>query len=72
MPHCPLTSRSREKRPASTSYELRDTDRAFEWFERAYQGPDPKLMNLKVNPQWDGLRLGPRFVDLRRRMWLWP
>lgn len=49
---------------------LGETDLAFEWFERAYEGHDPKLFNLKVNPQWDNLRRDPRFVDLLRRIGL--
>ncbi len=51
---------------------LGETDRAFEWFERAYEGHDPKLMSLKVNPQWESLRRDPRFDDLLRRMELVP
>jgi len=49
---------------------LGETDLTFEWFERAYEGHDPKLMNLKATPQWDSLRGDPRFVDLLRRMGL--
>ncbi|MFN0112307.1 MAG: winged helix-turn-helix domain-containing protein [Blastocatellia bacterium] len=47
---------------------LGENDLAFEWFEGAYYGHDPKLFNLKVNPQWDCLRGDPRFADLLRRM----
>lgn len=51
---------------------LGETDLAFEWFERAYEGHDPKLMNLKATPQWDSLRGDPRFADLLRRMKMTP
>lgn len=47
---------------------LGETDLTFEWFERAYEGRDPKLMNLKATPQWNSLRSDPRFAELLRRM----
>ncbi|HET7038403.1 MAG TPA: protein kinase [Gemmatimonadales bacterium] len=48
---------------------LGETDRGFEWLERAYaSGVDDQLTYLKVLPALDPLRDDPRFGDLLRRM----
>jgi hypothetical protein len=48
---------------------LGETDRAFEWLERAYAlGVDDQLTYLKVLPAMAPLRNDPRFRDLLRRM----
>jgi serine/threonine-protein kinase len=48
---------------------LGETDRAFQWLERAYAlGVDDELTYLKVLPAMDPLRNDPRFSDLLRRM----
>ncbi len=47
---------------------LGETDKAFEWLEKAYQQRDPKMAFLKVEPKWNNLRGEPRFIDLMRRM----
>jgi serine/threonine-protein kinase len=47
---------------------LGDSDRAFEWLEKAYQSRNPWLINMNVEPQMDGLRSDPRFASLLRRM----
>ncbi|HJQ22627.1 MAG TPA: tetratricopeptide repeat protein [Blastocatellia bacterium] len=49
---------------------LDENDRAFEWLEKAYQAHDGELFNLKVEPQFDRLRMDARFADLLRRMGL--
>jgi hypothetical protein len=49
---------------------LGDKDRAFEWFEKAYQEKTEELLMLKVEPQLDPVRSDPRFRDLVRRLGL--
>jgi len=49
---------------------LDDLPRAFEWLDRAYDGRDPFLMWLKVNPVFDGLRADPRSAELLARVGL--
>jgi serine/threonine-protein kinase len=51
---------------------LGDTDRAFEWLERAFQKHAVDLFTLKVDPMLDGLRSDPRFETLLRRVGLNP
>ncbi|HEY2941871.1 MAG TPA: hypothetical protein VGN09_05515 [Vicinamibacteria bacterium] len=45
-----------------------ETDRAFEWLERAYAQRDGGLLNLKVSPFLAGLRPDPRYAALLKRM----
>ena len=47
---------------------LGETDKTFEWLEKAYQQRDPKMAFLKVEPKWNNLRSEARFIDLMRRM----
>ena len=47
---------------------LGETDKAFEWLEKAYAERDPKMAFLKVEPKWNNLRSDPRFIDLLKRM----
>ncbi len=49
---------------------LGDKDRAFEWFEKAYQDHSGLVIYLKIEPEFDGLRTDPRYVDLMRRVGL--
>ena len=49
---------------------LRDTQRAFEWFDKAYQERSSALTWLKVDARLDPLRSDPRFQDLVRRVGL--
>jgi hypothetical protein len=41
-----------------------DPDRAFEWFEKAYEDRAMYLTLLRVDPAVDGLRSDPRFAAL--------
>jgi len=45
---------------------LRDTDRAFAWLQRACEERATALVNLNVEPAFDGLRRDRRFADLLR------
>ena len=47
---------------------LGETDKTFEWLEKAYDQRDPKMVFLKVEPKWNNLRSKPRFIELMRRM----
>ncbi|MGA9994265.1 MAG: tetratricopeptide repeat protein [Pyrinomonadaceae bacterium] len=46
---------------------LGDNDQALAWLERAYENRSDSLMYLKVDPELDGLRSDPRFVNLLQR-----
>ena len=64
--------------PASPAYEPRsvaqcyvalgDKDNAFLWLNKAYDGREILLMNLKVDPSFAPLRSDPRYADLVRRI----
>ena len=43
---------------------LEDSDRAFEWLEKAFEGRSWELPVLKMNPVFDVLRSDPRFPVL--------
>ena len=45
---------------------LGETDRAFAWLQRACEERATALVNLKVEPAFDGLRGDRRFADLLR------
>jgi hypothetical protein len=47
---------------------LADTDRAFEWLDRAMEDRRGWLAYLKVEPLMDPLRSDPRFTRLLERM----
>ncbi|HSL68616.1 MAG TPA: hypothetical protein VK864_00175 [Longimicrobiales bacterium] len=47
---------------------LGDTDRALDWLERAYDERDGWMVNLGVEPYFDGLREQPRFRALLSRL----
>ena len=45
-----------------------DSDRTFEWLEKAYQAKSSLMPTLVNDPKWDGLRTDPRFQDLLPRI----
>jgi TolB-like protein/class 3 adenylate cyclase/tRNA A-37 threonylcarbamoyl transferase component Bud32 len=45
-----------------------ETDKAFEWLERAYVEPDPGLREVKSEPLLNGLRHDPRYAALLKKM----
>lgn len=49
---------------------LGETDRAFEWLEKAYEERSYWLTFLRVDPILDRLRSDTRYIDLLRRMGL--
>ena len=46
---------------------LRDTDRVFEWLNKAYELRDDWMTRINT-PYWDELRDDPRFRELLKRM----
>jgi hypothetical protein len=51
---------------------LGETDRAFEWLDRAVEERSSDLVYLKVDPKLDRLRADPRFGKLLRMVTLPP
>jgi eukaryotic-like serine/threonine-protein kinase len=51
-------------------YSLGNKDKAFEWFEKAYQARDNELLSLATEPLWDGLRSDPRYASLAKKIGL--
>ena len=49
---------------------LGETDRAFEWLQKALDARDWQMTLLKVEPTFDGLRSDPRFATLLERVGL--
>ncbi len=49
---------------------LGETDRAFEWLQKALEARDWQMSLLKVEPTFDGLRSDPRFAALVERVGL--
>ena len=54
--------------PARLYARLGERDRAFDWLEKSYAEHLPTLVDLKVDPMFDGLRSDPRYIDLLRRV----
>jgi TolB-like protein/Flp pilus assembly protein TadD len=51
---------------------LNDYDRAFESLDKAFQGHEPCLVSLKVDPAFDPIRVYPKFAEMVRRVGLEP
>jgi hypothetical protein len=49
-----------------------DLEAAFESLDHAIENRDPSLIHLAVAPQWDALRVDPRFAGRLSRMGLAP
>lgn len=49
---------------------LGDVEESLAWLERAYRERDVHLLELGVEPKWDGLRGHPRFRELVRAIGL--
>jgi TolB-like protein/DNA-binding winged helix-turn-helix (wHTH) protein/Tfp pilus assembly protein PilF len=66
-------SKPREPAPiriAMTYIGLGETDRAFEWLQKAFDARDWQMALLKVEPAFDALRSDPRFTALLQRVGL--
>jgi TolB-like protein/Flp pilus assembly protein TadD len=46
----------------------RDSDRSFEWLERAYKQRDPGLPEIKTDPLFTNLRRDPKYTELFKKM----
>ena len=53
---------------AEACMRVGDKECAFEWLERGFEERDDLMINLKVEPVFDGLHSDPRFEDLVRRV----
>jgi tetratricopeptide (TPR) repeat protein len=47
-----------------------ESDKSFEWLERAYKQRDAGLTEIMTDPQLKDLRRDPRYIDLLHKMWL--
>ena len=47
---------------------LGQSERRFEYLEKAYEERSPRLTLINVEPRLDPIRDQPQFQDLRRRM----
>jgi tetratricopeptide (TPR) repeat protein len=63
------------KYPATVAYQIAqiyayrgETDKSFEWLERAYEQRDPGLPEIKSNPLFKTLRHDSRYIALLKRM----
>ena len=66
-------SKPRDPAPFRLAYVhigLGDTDRAFEWLQKALEAHDWQMGMLKVEPAFDDLRSDPRFRELIERVGL--
>ena len=52
--------------------EAGNLDKAFELLQRAIDVRDPGLVHLAVAPEWDSMRVDPRFNQCLARMKLQP
>jgi TolB-like protein/Tfp pilus assembly protein PilF len=53
---------------AEACVRVGDKECAFEWLERGFEERDDLMIDLKVEPVFDGLRSDPRFQELIRRV----
>jgi TolB-like protein/Flp pilus assembly protein TadD len=51
-------------------YELGEKEKAFEWFEKAYQSREIELLHLVTDPLWVDFRSDPRCITLLKKMGL--
>jgi serine/threonine-protein kinase len=53
---------------AQARVRVGDKERALEWLEKGFEERDDLMINLRVEPVFDGLHSDPRFEDLVRRV----
>ncbi len=51
---------------------LKETDQTFKYLEMAYEDRSERLIKLRIDPRFDGIRDDPRYHDILRRMHLTP
>lgn len=49
---------------------LGEKNQAFNWLDKAYESRPLRLIFLRIDPAYDGLRSDPRFADLLRKVGL--
>jgi hypothetical protein len=47
-----------------------ESDKSFEWLERAYKQRDAGLAGIKIDPLFNNLRHDPRYTELLKKMHL--
>jgi TolB-like protein/DNA-binding winged helix-turn-helix (wHTH) protein/Tfp pilus assembly protein PilF len=57
---------------AEACVRVDDKECAFEWLEKGFEERDDLMIDIKVEPLFDGLRSDPRFQDLERRVGIPP
>ena len=55
---------------ADTYALLGDKENAFVWLGKAFEERSTKLLDLKVDPDYDSLRADPRFAQLTKNIGL--
>ncbi len=55
---------------AELHFHLGQTDEGFEWLERSYSRKEGAIWLVSVDPDLDGVRTDPRFLDLLKRLGL--
>jgi adenylate cyclase len=51
-------------------FHLGENDKGFEWLERSFSRRETDLLFLKLEPELDGVRTDPRYLDLLKRLGL--
>jgi adenylate cyclase len=51
-------------------FGLGENDKGFEWLERSYHMKEADLIFMKSEPELDGVRTDPKYLDLLRRLGL--
>jgi TolB-like protein/Flp pilus assembly protein TadD len=51
-------------------FRLGENDKGFEWLERSYSRRESWLLWVTVDPDFDGIRTDPRYLDLLKRLGL--
>jgi TolB-like protein/tetratricopeptide (TPR) repeat protein/KaiC/GvpD/RAD55 family RecA-like ATPase len=55
---------------AACYFYLGENDKGFEWLERSYSRKEHNLPWITVDPDFDGIRTDPRYLDLLKRLGL--
>ncbi|MGD0477513.1 MAG: adenylate/guanylate cyclase domain-containing protein [Nitrososphaerales archaeon] len=51
-------------------FGLGENDKGFEWLERSYHMKEADLIFMKLEPELDGVRTDPRYINLLKRLGL--